>query len=161
MTTTEPALRRAFVNRTDDNHIDVRIGDALDFVISWRSNEPYVSVYAFAWPMFARCSDVFAWLAANAGASRCEVTAKLVELGYVDDTPSLRGDLSTGTAMTRLEYLRDNQTKVDHLKECERAYEVLPWWRWRARNRAWALYTFALQEARQAIATHDRLWPGH
>ena len=62
--------------------------------------------------------------------------------------------------MTRLEYLQTSQLKVDRMKECEREYDALPWWRWRARERVWAQYTIALQEARQALAVHDRLWPG-
>jgi hypothetical protein len=86
--TNEPQqpIRRAFADREGDNHIDVRVGGA-DFVISWRSGEiPYVRAYAFAWPMFVQCSDIFVWLAENPYANRSDVASALVGLGYVDET---------------------------------------------------------------------------
>jgi hypothetical protein len=63
--------------------------------------------------------------------------------------------------MTRLEYLKRSQLKIDHMVECEKAYEALPRWRLFARQRAFDALTTAMSEARLALRIHDALWPGH
>jgi hypothetical protein len=125
--TTQPPARRAFVNRLGDNHIDVRLDGKTDFVISWRHVDPYVTVFAFAWPMFASCADIFAWLAGHPGASRDQVAAALLELGYSDDTQPVGTDDETQNAIKQFCASRGWDSSSLTAAQCQEMGRSLGW----------------------------------